>query len=93
MDTYKWGQELEAIVLFSIPRVHAIPISQHEADLHNPCRAGCHQRITENSVHHRAQRQVLRVRTHRPTRDDNDNSRNQVPPRSPISLPRKPHTH
>ena len=92
-QTHKRGQELKAVVVLSIPRIHAVPVPQHEAYLHDPRRSSCHQRVPKHCMHHRAQWQILWMRTHRPASHDNHDGREQIPSGSSIPLSRKPYPH
>ena len=90
--TYKARQILPTIRVASILADRST-IPQHKANLDNPTRARQHQRIPKRRMHHRAQHQFLRMRTHGESSQENNNSRDDVPLRSSISLSAEPDTH
>jgi hypothetical protein len=88
--TYVGCQELETARLIYPLLADAVPVLQHERDLDHPHRPGCHQRVPEDGVHHVAERQMLRMRAHRPAGHDDHEGRDQVPLRPAISLSAEP---
>ena len=59
-STYKDRKVLEAIRIAPI-LAHRILVPQHKRNLNNSCQARAHQRIPKHSMHHGAERQVLRM--------------------------------
>jgi len=66
------------------------PIPQDKGDFDDPGGAGGHQSISKNTVHHRAERQELRVSGHGVAGQENDDSRNKIALRPAIPLPTQP---
>lgn len=61
-------------------------VAKHKADFDDPCRARSHQRVTEDSVDHGAEFEVLGVSAHCPSGHEDDNSRQEVSTRPPAAV-------
>ena len=88
---YKRYEELKAVGFLRTPRAERGLVAKHKGDLDNARRAGRHQGVSEHGMHHGAQRQVLRVRTHGPSRHDDDDGGNEIPPRPAVPGATQPH--
>lgn len=90
-ETYEWWQVLETVCVGAIGAEGAL-ISQHEGDLDDSRDTRSHQRITEDSMNHRADHEVLRMARHSPTGQENDKGGNKIPLWPTIPAPTQPHT-
>lgn len=82
---------LEAVGVCAI-RANGVLVSQHERDFNDSRDTRGHQCITEGSMDHRTDHQVLWVTGHSPTSQENDNARNKIPLWPAISASTQPHT-
>lgn len=88
--TYEWWDILEAVNISLFGERGFVP--QDERDFDDSGQTSSHQTVSENSMDHIAEREMLRVTRHGPTGDENDKSRNEVPLWRSVSLPAQPNT-
>ena len=86
----EWRQELEAVGILSIAG-DGVCISQDEADFDDASDTSSHQGVAKDTVHHGAQVQLLRVATHGPASDSDDDSGNQVALGTATAVAAQPH--
>jgi hypothetical protein len=79
-------------VLKRVRLTEATTVSQHERDFDDPRCTSSHKRIAKDAMDHRAEWNRLWVRTHAPSREQNNNARNQVSSWSAMSRSRQPYT-
>src|SRR5438045_876512 len=92
--TYKRGNVLEAIGLaLAITGVfNGVAITQHKGHFDNARQARGHKGVAKNGVYHGAELQVLRMGTHGPSGNENDEAGHKVALRTPASSSAEPHT-
>jgi hypothetical protein len=82
---------LEAVGILSIVR-YRVGIFQDETDFDDAGNSSSHQGVAENTVYHGTDVQLLRMTTHGPTSDGNDDGRNQIALRAATAVAAQPHT-
>ena len=70
-------QVLETVRVLSV-LADGVLVAQDEANLDEPRQPRRHERVSEYGVHHRTQHQTLRVRTHGPAGEQNDDAGDEV---------------
>ena len=79
-------------MLPAVSLTRASTVLEQETDLDDARRTSCHERIPKDGVHHRAQRQLLRMSTHSPTGHQDNQPRENIPLRSAIPASREPNS-
>ena len=88
--THERCQVLEAADLFSISVGKSVLVFQHEADFDHSDRSRSHQSVPKHRVDMGAELQSLRMASHAPPSQYNDQCREYVPSWSTVSFPTQP---
>lgn len=91
MSTYENRNVLEAVPGAAIIG-ERLSILENKGNLNDTCKTSSHQGVTKHGVRHGADHQLLRVRRHAPTSDEDNESRDEVALRVTIAISAQPNT-